>query len=117
MRLVACCVAFVVGDACALADGVGWRAGAGAALIAGGLLVLARGRRMALASGIAFFALGAALGTRAARPAPPHPAVAAAFERDEAQEIVGTVTRGPESTGTGARLVVAMERVAGAQAI
>ena len=36
--------------------------------------------------------------------------------RDDAQEIEGTVARGPESTGTGARLIVALSRIAGAPA-
>src|SRR4029079_6751442 len=37
---------------------------------------------------------------------------AAAFEHDEAQVIEATVKRGPESTGTGARLIVAVTRIA-----
>jgi len=69
-----------------------------------------------VAVGIAFFALGAALGARAALPATPHPALADAFERGEAQAIEGTVLRGPESSGAGARLVVAVDQLGGAPA-
>jgi competence protein ComEC len=113
VRLAWWCVAFVAGDACALADGVGWRSGAGAALIAAALLAGARGRRLPVGVAIAFFVAGAALGTRAARPAAPDPVLAAAFEGNEARDIEGTVARGPESTGSGARLIVALARVGG----
>ena len=111
MRLAWWCIAFVVGDACALGDALGWRSGAAFALGAAAAIARARGRRVAAAALIAFFALGALLGTRAARPARLDPALAAAFERDEALPIEGTVERGPESTGTGARLIVALSRI------
>jgi competence protein ComEC len=114
--LVIWCVAFAAGDACALADTIGWRSGAAFALIAAAALARARGRRARVAVPIVFFALGALLGVRAARPAAPDPVLAAAFETGQAQAIEGTVTRGPESTGTGARLMVALERIDGAPA-
>ena len=115
MRLVVWCVAFVAGDACALADAVGWRSGAAFALIAAAALARARlpGARVRLAIPLALFVLGALAGTRAARPAAPHPVLAAAFETEQAQEIEGTVVRGPETTGTGARLIVALTKIAG----
>jgi competence protein ComEC len=116
VRLVVWCIAFVLGDACALADAFGWRGAAAAAIIAGILIALARGRRARLAVPVAFFAFGALLGTRALRPDPPHPALAAAFEREAAEEIEGMVLRGPESTGTGARLTVALMRIGGVPA-
>ena len=113
MRLVSWCVAFAAGDACALAEAFGWRAGVGAALIGAAAIVVARGRRASVAAAFVFFALGGVLGTRAVRPAAPDPALAAAFEGDAAQAIEGTVVRGPESTGAGARLTVALARVGG----
>ena len=116
MRLAWWCIAFVAGDACALADAIGWRSGAALALCAAAVVGLARGRRVRVAVPIAFFVAGALLGTRAARPVAAHPALAAAFERDDAQEIEGIVARGPESTGTGARLIVALSRIAGTPA-
>ncbi|HEY7375607.1 MAG TPA: ComEC/Rec2 family competence protein, partial [Polyangia bacterium] len=116
MPLVAWSLAFVVGDACALADVVGPRSAAAFALIAAAAIAAARGARLRVAVPIVFCACGALLGTRAARPAAPHAALAAAFARDEAVALEGTVVRGPESTGTGARLVVALTRIAGADA-
>ncbi len=113
MRLVVWCVAFVAGDACALADAIGWRSGAAFALIAAAALARARGRRVRLAVLLALFVIGALAGMRAARPAPPHPVLAAAFETEQAQEIEGTVVRGPETTGTGARLILALTKIAG----
>ena len=113
MRLVGWCVAFVAGDACALADVFGWRSGVAAALIAVVSIAVARGRRVGVAVAAALFALGALLGTRAMRPPAPHPAIAAALDSDAAQAIEGTVIRGPESTGTGARLTVTLTRVGG----
>ena len=95
---------------------VGWRSGAAFALIAAAALARgARGRRPRAPRRPARVLRARArwLGTRAARPAAPHPALAAAFETDEAQEIEGTVVRGPESTGTGARLIVALTQIAG----
>jgi competence protein ComEC len=113
VRLAWWCLAFVAGDSCALADAIGWRSGAAFALVAATAIALARGRRVALAVPIGFFAFGALLGARATRPPRPDPALAAAFERDDAQAIEGTIVRGPESTGTGARLTVALSRIAG----
>jgi len=108
VRLAWWCIAFVAGDACALTDAFGWRTGLASALIAAAAIARARGRRTAAGVLIAFFALGALLGTRALRPARADPALAAACELDDAQEIEGTIARGPESTGTGARLIVAL---------
>jgi competence protein ComEC len=116
VRLAWWCIAFVAGDACALADAFGWWTALAFALIAAAAIARARGRRMASGVLFAFFALGALLGTCALRPAVPDPALAAACERDEAQEIEGTIARGPESTGTGARLIIALSRIAGAPA-
>jgi competence protein ComEC len=116
VRLVGWCVAFVAGDACALAEALGWRSGVAAALIAVAAIAVARGRRASVAVAAALFALGALLGTRAVRPPAPHPALAVALDSDAAQAIEGTVIRGPESTGTGARLTVALTRVGGAPA-
>ena len=116
MRLVGWCVAFVAGDACALADVLGWRSGLAAALIAVASIAVARGRRASVAVAAALFALGVLLGTRAVRPPAAHPALAAALDSDAAQAIEGTVIRGPESTGTGARLTVALTRVGGVPA-
>jgi len=116
VRLAWWSVAFIAGDACALADALGWRAAVAGALIAGLALAAARGHRLRVAVPLAFFAAGALLGARALRTPPPHPALAEAFTRDDAQAIEGTVARGPESTGTGARLIVALDRIAGAPA-
>jgi len=115
VRLVWWSVAFVVGDACALSDAVGTRSGVAFALIAAAAIAAARGFRLRVAVTTAFFAAGAVLGARAARPSVPDAALAAAFTRDDAQAIEGTVVRGPESTGTGARLVVRLARVGGAE--
>jgi competence protein ComEC len=112
VRLAWWCIAFVAGDACALADAIGARSAVAFALIAAAAIGAARGRRVAVAVPAAFFVLGAGLGGRAGRPVPPAPALAAAFERDDAQPIEGTVLRGPESTGTGARLIVGLSRIA-----
>jgi competence protein ComEC len=116
VRLAWWCIAFVAGDACALADAIGWRSGVAFALIAAAAIAGARRRQVAAGLLLAFFALGALLGTRAMRPTPPDPALVAACAREDAQEIEGTVARGPESTGTGARLVVTVSRIAGAPA-
>ena len=118
MRLVVWCVAFVAGDACALAGVLGWRSGGAAAVVAALAIAIARGRRAAVVATIAFAAAGAVLGARAARPTELHPALAAAIARDDrkADVIEGEVVRGPESTGSGARLVVALTRIDGAPA-
>jgi len=109
-------VAFVVGDACALADVVGWRSSVAFGLIAAAAIVAARSARRRVAVPIVFFAVGAVVGVRAVGQRPVHPALAAAFARDDAQEIEGTVLRGPESNGTGARLMVALARLGGGPA-
>jgi competence protein ComEC len=116
VRLAWWCIAFVAGDACALAGAFGWRADLALALIGAAAIVRARGRRIAAGVSIAFFAVGALLATRAMRPALLDPALAAACAREDAQAIEGTIARGPESTGTGARLIVALSRIAGAPA-
>ena len=118
MRLVVWCVAFVAGDACALSGALGWRAGVAAAVVAALAITAARGRRVMVVATMAFVAAGAVLGARAARPAALHPVLAAAIGRDDAQAHVveGKVVRGPESTATGARLVVALTRIDGAAA-
>lgn len=116
MRLVWWSVAFIVGDAWALADAIGPRSGAALGLCAVAAITVARSARVRVAVPIAFFALGALLGARAARPAAPAPPLAAAFARDDAVAVAveGTVVRGPESTGAGARLIVALARIDGA---
>jgi competence protein ComEC len=113
VRLVVWCVAFVAGDAWALTGALGWRSGVVAALAAGLAIAVARGRRARVAAALAFVAAGAALGARAARPAEPDPALAAAIASDDAQAIEATVARGPEATGSGTRLVVALTRIGG----
>jgi competence protein ComEC len=114
VRLVVWCVAFVAGDACGLTGVLGWRVGVAAAVLAALAVAVARGRRAAVVTTIAFAVAGAVLGARAAVPKELHPALAAAIARDDAQAIAGTVVRGPESTGSGARLVVALTRIDGA---
>ena len=116
MRLVVWCVAFVVGDACALTGVVGVRSVAAAAGVAALAVAAARGRRAAVVTTVAIAAAGAVLGARAARPIELHPALAAAIARDDARMIAGDVIRGPESTGSGARLVVALTSIDGAPA-
>jgi competence protein ComEC len=116
VRLVVWSFAFVAGDACALAGAAGWRSGLAFAVIAAVAIAIARGARLPVAVPFAFFAGGALLGMRADAPATTQPALAAALQRDDAQAIEGTVLRGPESTGAGARLIVALSRLAGGDA-
>jgi competence protein ComEC len=78
--------------------------------------VVARGRVRGIAGAALAFAAGAALGARADRPRPLAPAVSAAALSDDAVDVVARVARGPEQGGRGARLVVELERVAGAAA-
>jgi len=118
VRLVVWCVAFVTGDACALTGALGWRSCGAAAVAAALAVAVARGRRAGVVVTIAFAVAGAVLGARAARPAALDPALAAAIARDDAPAPVveGKVVRGAESTGSGARLVVALTRIDGAAA-
>jgi len=116
VRLVIWCVAFVAGDACALTGVLGARSGGAAAIGAALAIVAARRRRAAVVATIVFAAAGVVLGARAAQPIALHPALAAAIARDDAQVIAGNVVRGPESTGSGARLVVALTSIDGAPA-
>jgi competence protein ComEC len=115
--LVAWCVAYLFGDALALSGTIGWRIAAAAAACAIAALVLGRGARLrAAAAAAAWVALGGLLGTRALTPPPLDPALAAALEAEDPIAIEAEVRRGPEDTGTGARLVVALTRVGAARA-
>ncbi len=127
-------VAFAVGDACAVAGAIGGRPAAAAiaagALGLGAAWALRRGWP-AVGGAAAWLALGAILGTRAARPPDLPPALAAALgsieparddphaddpHADDPHAIVGVVERGPEQTGTGARLQVEVTALDGVPA-
>jgi competence protein ComEC len=86
----------------------------GGGALAGFLVAGARARTAGGA--LLAFAVGAALGSRAAAPRALAPAVAAAAEGEDAVAVVARVARGPEWAGRGARLVLDLERVAGAPA-
>jgi competence protein ComEC len=76
--------------------------------------VLVVGARARTGAGMALaFAVGAALGLRAAAPRSLAPAVATAVKEDGAVAMVARVARGPEWAGRGARLVVDLERAGG----
>ncbi len=116
MRLVVWAVAFALGDACAQSGAAGWGAVAAALALGATGVALARRRRAAVAGPFVFLALGALLGLRAARPPPLDPSLTAAIASDEPRAIEAVVERGPEDSGTGARLVVALRRIDGAPA-
>jgi competence protein ComEC len=87
---------------------------AGGASLAVAILV---GRRsVALRDAALVLAVGVGLGVRARREPTPCGPVAAAFESDDAVAVEARVARGPEWAGRGARLLVDVERVAGAPA-
>jgi competence protein ComEC len=88
--------------------------GLGSAGVAGFLVAGARARTVGGA--LLAFAVGAALGPRAAAPRTLVPAVAAATKEDAAAGVVARVARGPEWAGRGTRLVLDLERVNGAPA-
>jgi competence protein ComEC len=124
MRLVSWAVAFAVGDALATSGAVGGR-GAAAIALAGATalaatIALAGTARLrplrTLAGPILFLVLGVLLGTRAARTPTLDPVLAAALESDDPLAIEAVVERGPEETGSGTRLVVALTAIAGAPA-
>jgi competence protein ComEC len=116
VRLVVWCVAFVVGDACALTGVLGWRSGVVAAVLAVLAIAVARGRRVVVAATVGFVVAGVVLGERAMRPAELAPGLAAAIARGEACAVVAEVIRGAESSGAGARLVVALTGIDGVPA-
>jgi len=116
VRLVLWAVAFALGDACAVDGEVGWRAAVAAAALGAAVVALRRGRRRAAAGPFVFLALGALLGLRAARPQALDPALASAIASDDPRLIEAVVERGPEDSGTGARLIVALENIDGVAA-
>jgi competence protein ComEC len=63
-----------------------------------------------------WLAIGLAVGRPAGAPHPLDPALAAALLSDEPVAIEATVLRGPEETGAGARLVIALTKAAGRRA-
>jgi competence protein ComEC len=114
MRLVAWAVAFAAGDALALCAGAGnrWTLAAGLATMA--LSAFTRGRWITILGAVGALALGIALGARAREPVALAPAVAAAADGEATHALVAVVARGPEDTGTGARLVVELASLDGA---
>jgi competence protein ComEC len=112
MRLPAWAVAYALGDAL----GAGGVTGCRLFVASAALGVTAFGGRRArslLAGPLLFFALGGVLGTRAARTPPLDPALAAAIATDDAHAIEAIVSRGPEETGSGTRLVIDLTRLDG----
>jgi competence protein ComEC len=111
VRLVGWCLAFTAGEAWAIA-----RPGSHAVPIAAAAALIALAAivrwRMALAAAplLAWLAAGALLETRAIAPRPLDSALAAALVGDEPVAVEATVLRGPEETGGGARLIVALTR-------
>jgi competence protein ComEC len=110
--LVRWCVAFVAGAAVGV-ERPGWLAAIAIALVVAalGLLLVARRR-----TGVGIFvwlAAGLVVGGRAGAPHPLDPTLVAALASEEPVPIEATVLRGPEETGAGARLVVALTRAAG----
>jgi len=112
VRLCAWAVAYALGDALAASGVAGWRATLAAALLGAAALFSARGRAT-LAGPLLLLALGGLLGARAARQPSLDPRVAAAIDGDAPHAIEAIVSRGPEQTGTGARLVVELARLDG----
>src|SRR5580704_7823373 len=124
MRLVSWAVAFAGGDALGASGTAGGRAAvaltlAGAAALAA-TTALAGAPRLrllrTLAGPILFLALGLLLGARTARTPPLDPQLAAALESDDPLAIEAVVLHGPEETGSGTRLVVALTAIGGAPA-
>jgi competence protein ComEC len=117
VRLVLWAVAFAVGDASACGGGAtGWRLAIAAGAIGVGLAVWrgsSAARRASAAGPFVFLALGAVLGARASRVPELDPALAAAIASDDPRSIQAVVERGPEDSGSGARLVVALETIDG----
>jgi competence protein ComEC len=134
VRLVVWCIAYLIGDACALAGLVGaraWSVLTGVAGAAAVVAIVARRRWPGGAAGgavwlVAWWFLGAALGARALRGAPVDVTLAAAMARDEPAAIEAVVVRGPEELPVvdgaageelpGARMVVALQEIAGVPA-
>jgi competence protein ComEC len=117
VRLVVWCVFYVIGDALGVSGAVGWPVGLLAAA-AGGLAIAARarGRRVDAAVPFGWLALGVVLGARALAPATLDPALGRALDGDDPVAIEAEVLRGPEDTGGGARLVVALAKIGDAHA-
>ena len=113
MRLVSWAVAFAVGDAWAAGGGAGWRVAAVAGAIGALMLALARGRRRWAAALLAFLALGALLGLRAARAPVLDGRLAALLDTDDPRAIEAVVQRGPEDSASGARLIIALRSIDG----
>jgi competence protein ComEC len=116
VRLVVWAVAFALGDACAVEGAGGWRAAVAAVALGTTVVALRRGRRRAAAGPFVFLALGALLGLRAARPQALDPTLASAIASDDPRSIEAVVERGPEDSGTGARLIVALKNIDGVPA-
>src|SRR5688500_1732815 len=108
MRLVVWCVAFVIGDALALTGALAVRGAIGLAALGAAIVAMARGRRTLLAGPFVFLIAGVLLGVRAQAPRAIDPVLAAAFAAGEPVSIEGEVVRGPEDTGPGARVIVAL---------
>jgi competence protein ComEC len=113
--LVGWCLAFVAGAGWGIArvtphPAVSQWLALGLAL---GALAWRRGGRWRRAAGLlAWLAAGLAVGSRARAPRPLDPGLAAALGADEPVSLEATVLRGPEETGAGARLIVALTRAA-----
>ena len=115
MPLVRWCVAFVAGVAAGVERPGQLTAIAVALVVAAiGLLLVARRRPGAgiFVGVFVWLAIGLTVGGRAGAPRPLDPALAAALASDEPVALEATVLRGPEQTGAGARLVVALTRAA-----
>jgi competence protein ComEC len=110
VRLVVCCVGFILGDACALGEGIGARGGVVVALASVVALLARRWQGGALLAG---FAAGALLGAAALAPPPMDPGLASALDGDAAVALEAEVVRGPEETTSGARLLVSLRRLSG----
>ena len=112
MRLVLWCVSYVLGDALGVSGALGWRVGLLVAAAGGlGAAAALRGARLVAAAPAAWFALGVGLGARALAPPALDPALSRALDGDDPVAIEAEVLRGPEDTGGGARLVVALAKI------
>ncbi len=116
MLLALWCGSFAIGIAGAVAAGASPAAGIAVGVAIGllGFWGLARRGWRVLGGGLIWLGLGAGLGAIASAPSRLPAAVAAVIDAQEPVTVEARVVRGPEAATRGARLVLAIERIRGA---